>query len=380
MTLRMPRTERRWKAGLSALLRFLLRSKPASPPEPDQVRRVLVIRQHNQLGDMLCVVPLMRALRERFPTAHVTLLAAPENAGPMFNLRYLDEVLLFEKRRFLSRWGIRPIRLFRFLRDLRARGFDLVIVPATVSASFTSDFLAYCTGAPWRAGAGTLNGKENPGGFFHTITRDLDWRGLVRHQVLRNWDVASGIVPLPGNLEHEITLTEDEVSEGKMFARRILGESSVFVVLHPGAGKPANRWPADRFARLAQYFSREASARVVFTFGPMDAGVKEQIERSLDSPPEFLVNQPIRRLASILFFARLVVSNDTGIMHLAAAAGTAVLSLFGPTDPAQWAPLGGKNRYIKAKGDTLDNLSFEEVRKVAGSMLLSQAAGESQVC
>ena len=369
MTIRLPQAERRWKAGFAAVLRSLLRTRSASPPHPNQVRRVLIIRQHNQLGDMLCVVPLLRAVRQFAPSAHVTLLASPENASPMQHHRYLDDLILFDKRQFLTRWGIRPVRLVRFLENLHKRNFDVVIIPATVSMSFTSDFLGWVTGAPWRVGARSLEGRANPAGVFHTLVRDLDWRGKESHQVMRNWEVAADFLPVPHELAHEITLTKLEVAEGKSLIDSYLQNSPGAVVLHPGAGKPANRWPVDRFARLAEYFLRETPLCVLVTAGPMDSAEHSYLEKALGNRVKFIVNEPVRRVASILLHCKLIVSNDTGIMHLGAAVGTPLLSLFGPTDPKQWAPLGPKNRYLLAEGGNLENLGFEEVRQVAGSML-----------
>jgi ADP-heptose:LPS heptosyltransferase len=82
-----------------------------------------------------------------------------------------------------------------------------------------------------------------------------------------------------------------------------------------------------------------------------------------------VANKSIREVAAILSLARLVISNDTGIMHVAAAVGTPVLSLFGPTDPEQWAPIGTKHRYIVGKGGDIETIPVEEVLTVAREML-----------
>ncbi|RPH35250.1 hypothetical protein EHM92_06495, partial [bacterium] len=87
-------------------------------------------------------------------------MASPVNVDVMRNNRYLDEVILYDKREFLDHGRLRPVSLLRFIRELRARRFTIAIVPATVSMSFTSDLLAYASGAHCRIGAGSLNGSS----------------------------------------------------------------------------------------------------------------------------------------------------------------------------------------------------------------------------
>jgi heptosyltransferase-1 len=364
--------ERGFKRVLSHGLRFLLRSRPVLPPDPESVRNILVIRQHNQLGDMLCVVPLLRALRSLYSGSRVSLLASPANLDVMLHNRYLDEVIPFEKKKFLGAGGPHPGKLLAFLRALRSRRFDMAIVPATVSISSTSDLLAYASRAPIRVGAAGLGEAGNPYGFLFNLPRRLDWRGDPhRHQTLRNYDIVGSFVPEPTDLRHELTLTEEESERGREHAKGIGRGFERIVAFHPGAGKVPNRWPADRFAELANALGREFQAMVLVTAGPMDDEPVREMERGLTVPYYLLRNEYIRRVAAILKFVSLLVSNDTGIMHVAGGVGSAVLSIFGPTDPLQWAPLGEKNRSIVGAAGDITTLSVEDVLRMAREMLRS---------
>ncbi|HTR98920.1 MAG TPA: glycosyltransferase family 9 protein [Bacteroidota bacterium] len=362
-----------FKRSLSAGLRHLFGSNAPLPFDPGSPPRILVIRQHNQLGDMLCVVPLLRALRRTYPRAYIALMASPVNCAPMVGNRYVDEVINFDKREFMGREGGSLLRLPGYSRGLRERKFTVAAVPSTVSTSFTSDLMAYLSGAPVRVGAASLEGQANPSGFFFTHPRDLDWRGSPgRHQAERNMDIWPVNLEGEDDLSAEITLTPGEIADGEAFMRSLSGGASRVIAYHPGAGKVPNRWPAERFAALADRLSGYGAA--VITAGPMDDEPVEAMTRAMRAPGGLIRNQPIRRVASALRFADLVICNDTGIMHVAAAVGTPVLSLFGPTDPRQWAPTGPRHRSIRGEGGDIRTISLEQVAGAAEEMLRPERA------
>lgn len=370
--------ERTLKSLFAALLKILLSPTPVTIPQDDSIRKILVIRQHNQLGDMLCVVPLLRALRERYPHAAITLLASPLNSSVMVHNRYLDNVMVYDKTRFLKNWRLHPVTLFRFLRSLRREAFDVVLVPATVSLSFTSDLLAFLSGASVRIGAGKLEGKESPSAFMFNHPVELDWHhDPHRHQGLRNWDISKPLNLSKPDTASEMTLLEDELQIGKRFVEEEIrreGAGSVhrarrLMAFHPGAGKVPNQWPADRFASVANQLAQEFDAHVFVTSGPMDEQPVGAMQRGLRVPHTLISSRPIREVAAMLAQMNLVISNDTGIMHVAAAVGVPVLSLFGPTDPLQWAPTGSKHKYLLSPDGHMESIREEAVLSEARRML-----------
>ena len=362
--------EKQAKHLLSASLRILLHPKPVPIPTPDQIRRILVIRQHNQLGDMLCIVPLLRGLRSRFPEAYIALLASPANIEVVRHNRYIDDVINFDKLALMGRWGIGLGRMMEFISDLRRRRFDMALVPSTVSVSFTSHLWGYLSGAPIRIGVGSIDGTENPSRYLLTNPHDLDWRiSAHRHQTLRNMDIAEPISVSTKDLSIELTLTPEEVNDGKSIHRNAVYGHSLSIGYHPGAGKAPNCWPAERFAQVVNTLSRDLGAFAFITSGPMDEATLEKLVKGLREPFYPLERMPVRRVASVLANLNLVISNDTGIMHVAAAVGVPVLSLFGPTDPLQWAPIGKKHRYIVSKDGMMESILVEEVLAIAREML-----------
>ncbi len=362
--------EARVKRLAVALGRALVRTGKSSPIDPAQVHSILVVRQHNQLGDMLCVVPLLRVLRSRFPECRLILMTSPVNHEVMLHHRLLDGVIKYDKREFLPGKWIRIRALRKFIGSLRACRFDLAIVPSTVSMSLTSDILAYLSGARWRIGPGSLEGKENPAAFLYTHPVPLAWADKPeRHQTLRNMDTCRDISLGVPDQSLELTLSPEEIAYGSTAVDSIRAGAQRVVAFHPGAGKAPNRWPAAFFAKVIESLYQHDGCAIIVVKGPMDDEPVEDLRRNLSIPVQFIENQPIRKVASILSSVDLLVSNDTGIMHVGAAVGTPVLSLFGPTDPRQWAPPGERNCYIRGGSGTIESITVSEVLEAARRML-----------
>ncbi len=337
------------------------------PPIPESPRGILVVRQHDQLGDMLCVLPTLRTLRERYPGAEITLVASPVNHDPMAGHPWLGSLLLYDKRAGLlgREGGVRG-----FLRRLRSRRYDIAIVPSTVSISLTSGVIAWLSRAPVRIGPGRLEHRENPGKFLFTHPVDLDWSGSpARHQALRNADILAplGLECAAGPSPLAVSPAEDARAAALLAPLRS-GHPRLFGI-HPGAAKAGNRWPAERFADLAKRLHAGYGNALVVTVGPRDEEVAGRLLPLLEVPHLVIRNEPIRSVAAVINRLDFFVSNDTGPLHIAGALAPPVLGLFGPTDPKQWAPLGRKNHHIASKDGTIGSLTTDEVFRMCAVII-----------
>jgi len=342
--------------------RLMIHSATRDFPAGASVKNIIVVRQHNQLGDMLCAVPLLRALRRRFPDAWITLVTSRINDEIMRHHPYINETLLYQQTPLAAFW--------RFIRLLRKRQYDLAIVPATVSLSSTSNFIAFFSRATVRIGAKHIGELENPTSFCFTTPVTLDWSAEPRrHQTLRNLDIVAPFGINGDDLTSVIGLTAEEIQSAKAFIQQFRRTYPMLVAIHAGAGKSLNRWEAKRFAAIANRLSREFNAGIVLTIGPMDDVTASDIKAHLQCPALLINNQPIRSVAAIIDQLDLCITNDTGIMHVAGATRAHVLALFGPTDPLQWLPIGKKNHYIASKDGDINSITEEEVYTVAGIIL-----------
>jgi ADP-heptose:LPS heptosyltransferase len=329
-----------------------------TPPIPGRVSNILVVRQHDQLGDMLCAMPTLRALRDGYPGSSITLVASPVNFEVMQCHPYLDRVLLYDKRAIAGS----PPALARFWRELRAERYEIAVVPSTVSISLTSGVIARLSGATVRIGPGRLEHRVNPATFLYTHTVDLDWSSTPgRHQTLRNADILRPLgleVPEPAYI---LGLRSDERRGGAARLAALRAAHPLVIGMHPGAAKPGNRWPAGKFAEIARLLHAEFRNGLVVTIGPRDGEIRDRLKELLDVPHLFIENESIRTVAAVIDGLDLYLSNDTGPLHIAGALTPPVLGLFGPTDPKLWAPPGRKNHYLSARDGKIDSLGVDEV-------------------
>lgn len=159
----------------------------------------------------------------------------------------------------------------------------------------------------------------------------------------------------------------DEQASADKWTQKLGGEG--FLALHPGSGSVRKNWRAERFAELAE--SLAAGRKILVVEGPAD----EAAVAPLRERPGAVIARglPLRTLGALLARASLYVGNDSGVSHLAAAWGAPTMALFGPTDPAVWAPLGPRVRVLEAPGGELDRLEAATVAEAARDALRSWA-------
>ncbi len=331
--------------------------------DPAAIKKVIVIRQHNQFGDVLCTVPLLRVLRRKFNLDELAVVVSPQNISALAGCTYVTDLLNYDKLAFYKH----PSSFFRFVRKLR-RKYDLLIVPSNVSISLTNDIMAFIANANHKLGPGSLDSKANRTSSVYDVAVNLDWENSLEHQYYRNMKVAEplGITRVDDDGGLEYSVDPATAAEVRSMVERMSRTGVRRVALHAGAGKPPNRWDVAAFAALSELLHDRLGADLFITEGPMDHEVIERLAALLTVPFVRVRNSAISFVAAFLRQMDVVVTNDTGIMHLAAAVGTSTLSLFGPTDPLQWAPLGKNHRFILGRGGDINTI---EVSKVFDSVM-----------
>lgn len=288
------------------------------------------------LGDLLCAVPTFRALRHAHPEARITLIGLPWAAEFVVRFHHLlDAFEAFPGWPGIPQVPIDPPASARFLADAQAEGFDLAV--QLQGSGLASNAFAVLLGA--RQTAGFLPpGLDVPPGPGHWLHHDP--RGHEIHRLLRLAPAfGSGHLPAPPDDRLEFPVSPAERIE----ARGLLSGAGIgpddYALVHPGSSDPRRRWPAERFGEVVRAL-RAMGLRAVVTGVAGEAAVTATVAAAAPETTLDLAGRTtLGTLAALVESARIVVSNDTGVSHLAAALARPSVVVFVGSDPERWAPL-----------------------------------------
>jgi heptosyltransferase-2 len=327
--------------------------------------KIIIIRQHNQLGDALAGVPLFRAIKEKYPKAHLTVIASPVNFQGLLKNKYIDRLFIFDKKKLIV-----PSYFIK-LKNLLKEKYDVAIVPVTVSISFTSNILARLANATTRIGPLELDGKENKSSFFFDRRVKIDWRKFPDQNIYeRSLDLVIPFGITTDNFKPDISFDKHDEEKAEEFISGEVkpGKNELLIGLHVGAGKPQNRWSLKKYILLIDQLNKLYPARFYITGSDKDAEEISFIKEHMKIQVAFFLNKPIPQLAALISRSNLFISNDTGIMHVAGATNVPQVSLFGPTNPIVWAPIGINKKFVR-KSDLIDEITIEDVLEVCDKLL-----------
>lgn len=288
--------------------------------------RILLVRL-GSLGDVVHGLPVAAALRAALPDAALDWLVDARY------LPLLDLVPVLD-----GRIAVSPSAkgFLAAAASLRRRRYDVAF---DLQGLWKSAVLARASGAPRVIGFSREHLREPGARLFYTEAGTAPSGG---HVIAKNLSLlaALGIDAPPGAARFPIAVPESAVADA--VRRRLgLGADASFAIVNPGAAWPNKRWPPERFGRLAAALAGRHGLRSAVTWGPGDEALAAAVAAASEGAAVVAPPTSIADLLVLSGAARLVVSGDTGPLHLAAALGTPVVALFGPTDAARngpWAP------------------------------------------
>ena len=303
-------------------------------------QRILIIKP-SSLGDIVHALPVLAGLRDAYPDAHLAWLVTTAFAPLLHGHPLLDEIITFDRRqygRMLQSWRS-LVDFLRFLRDLRGRRFDLVL---DLQGLFRSGFLARATGAATRVGF--RDARELAAMFYTRRVRVPPSCGPQRndHAVDRNLHLARELgLPVDPPL-FPLGVRPEELDAARRLLARIAGASvESFTAVLPGARWNTKRWRVDRFAELCDRLHAQGLPRCVLLGSPEERTYSDALVSAARAPVIDLVGRTsLRECTALLTLASLVICNDSGPMHIAAALRRPVVAIFGPTNAARTGPYG----------------------------------------
>ena len=319
------------------------KTQPVTLPEN---ARILVIKMAG-IGDLLLATPALRALRETYPHAHIDLLVTPDSAGILNGWQVIDRIIVLDKYLFdyPQQFLTRPHNLLRLKplwRDLRDGHYDAVLLLHHLTLPFgrlKHQLLLRATGAQWRVGLDNGHGwflnvrvKDNGFGAMHEAEYYLAVAGAVGAKTKDK----RLVVPL-SEADHRQAwqlLYEHETPQNMRHP---------IIAMHPGSGgySTARRWAPQRFAQLADTLYSGVGGQLLLLGGPEEAELHQHIIDMMHSemPVRSMAGRgSIKVTAALLEQVDLFIGNDSALVHLAVAAGTPTVAIFGLTNAQAWGP------------------------------------------
>jgi 3-deoxy-D-manno-octulosonic-acid transferase/heptosyltransferase-1 len=301
--------------------------------------RILIVRL-TAIGDVVRTLPALSTLRREYPRAHIAWVVEDKAAGALEGHPHLDEVIVFERKKIAVALRNpltfhRGVSMFmQFARSVRGGKFDLVL---DFHGILKSGVIAAMSGSSRRVGFEKEFVKE----FNHVFTNEkapLSDRRLPR--VERNLALVRPFVSAE-SVTDKPALGLSDVHRGKAdaFIREKFGDSGPVIAIHPGTSRELKMWPERHFAELCDMLAESAGASVIITWGPGELEGAEAIRALAKSGPEVSPQtNSLLELAAFLERCDLMVTVDSGPMHIGSAVGTPVVAIFGPTDIQVNAP------------------------------------------
>ncbi|MEQ8316417.1 MAG: glycosyltransferase family 9 protein [Phycisphaerales bacterium] len=352
-------------------------------------RRLLIVLP-SWVGDAVMATPALRLIRETLPGWFIGAICRPGVDQVLAGLDALDEVHVAPMSGVFG-----PKRVAAQLRPRRYRAALLL------TNSFSTALASRIAGVPLRLGYD----RDGRGMLLtHRLAaprrEDGEWavvpaaayyhhaaRALLDVLADRTVDARAAIAPLPEHARLELALTDDEAARaGEVLESAGISPDARLAVLNPGGNNPAKRWPTERYAALADWLVEEHGLSSVINASPAEVGIARAIQNASVAEPACLADHggSLASLKGVLARSSLMVTNDTGPRHMAAALGVPVVSLFGPTDH-RWttipAPAGeaivladpdlpeGQTANDDPQRSRIDRISLDRVREAVDGLL-----------
>ena len=319
------------------------KTQPVTLPEN---ARILVIKMAG-IGDLLLATPALRALRETYPHAHIDLLVTPDSAGILNGWQVIDRIIVLDKYLFdyPQQFLTRPHNLLRLKplwRDLRDGHYDAVLLLHHLTLPFgrlKHQLLLRATGAQWRVGL------DNGHGWFLNVRVKDNGFGAM-HEAEYYLAVAGAVGAKTKDKRLVVPLSEADHRQ----AWQLLYEHETpqnirhpIIAMHPGSGgySTARRWAPERFAQLADTLYSGVGGQLLLLGGPEEAELHQHIIDMMHSemPVRSMAGRgSIKVTAALLEQVDLFIGNDSALVHLAVAAGTPTVAIFGLTNAQAWGP------------------------------------------
>jgi len=317
--------------------------------------QIILIQQHCKLYEVLTSIPLYRSLKQSFPGLRLCLIMPKINFPGKLKIKYADSVFVFSKIKLFN-----PAYILKLLKLLR-RKYDVAIVPCETSFSHLSNFIARISDARTRIGIGHLNGRKNISTFLFDRRINIDWRNHPDSNVSeRSLDILRPFGINTNNYRVELEIDENDLSYAEKFLTGFESEKEFIIGLNIGGKEVQCCWSLIKFCSLINKINDNYSANFYITGENTSINSINFIKKNINFSIRILIHKTISEIAAVISRSSVFISNDCEIMHIAGSTMTPQISVFGPTNPFNYAPVGA-NKYFIRKSELIDDVAVDDV-------------------
>lgn len=318
----------------------------------------ILIYKVGNIGDTICAMPSLLAIRKYYPTAHITFLTSPGNYGAPGAKEIFEETTLFDEMQIYYSSDLdTKDKKKKFVKNLKNKEYDLFIQLPEDLVSFRTmmrnilfakiigvknaiGFQVNTTQIFKKAQVDNLTAPQET----ERLLKLLQKYGIITHEIEFPFPISAEIKNKVRNI-----LNTKLSSKGGSASGGMLGSTAPLIALNPGGKRSANCWPIERYRELAEKLYKKYHARII-VLGSADE-IEKGNEIILNIPKDCAMNAcgnlTITETAELLRFASLLVSNSTGTIHLGAAVGTPCVGFYSIRDiPGKWSPYGDKHKVL----------------------------------
>lgn len=327
----------------------------------------ILIINFGQIGDIILGLPALQAIRKRFPNARITVMIGKSGAEIIEIADFVDEKITVDRVRLLRGNKIKSIwEIFKIVADVRRRKFDFVI---DIHSLYETNLLGFLSGAKKRLYANRENRSlDFLSNFRPKPPREDKKRHLTKHylSVLKPLGIENAATTVRVNPSQAAFETVDKLLLSPSDeAKKIIG-------LFPGAGHPSRRWALEKFAELARILSLETNLKILVFLGPEEKNLRPNVEKSFPPEVKIIDNLTLTQFAAALARVQMLISNDTGAIHIGAIVGTEIVLIMDERAPTTYLPLTDKLHIVNT--GKIDEISVEEVLQAARKSLPAKSA------
>ncbi|MGC9045539.1 MAG: glycosyltransferase family 9 protein [Thermodesulfovibrio sp.] len=332
------------------------------------LNKILFIRRDN-IGDLVCTTPAIHAVRKKYPHAKIGILVNTYNADVVKNNPDIDEIYIYEKAKHVPEKNKILVWMnnLRLLMKIRKDKYDVAIACGSYSPRLAR--YAYMTGATVRIGYIPKDIEKST-----SYNMALQEPEQPMHEVERVFRLLSplGIDEIPNKLK--IFPSQSEIKRVKEFLKR---KNKLLIAFHISSRKPENRWSAEKFINLAKLVLAHNNADIMLLWSPgseknpYHPGDDEKAEFIIKSLPQIIPYKTnhLRELIAALSVANVVVCLDGGAMHIAAALGKPIVTVWGSTEQQRWKPWGVKHIILQEQTKKAENITSDQVFEAVQTLL-----------